>query len=87
MKNEGLDAMTKKQNQYSDEPACYEITVWGTIAPDWSEWFGGIQINHKSENGKKMSVLSGIIKDQSALHGLLKKINDLNLVIVSIIRR
>ena len=79
--------MTMMTNQYLDDPAIYEITILGEIDSDWSNWFGGVRIQHQPKGNLKVSVLSGIIEDQSALHGILKKISDLNLIIISIIRK
>lgn len=65
----------------SGEPAYYSIRIKGHIAPRWSTWFEGLTITHLN-NGETM--LCGMVSDQAALHGLLAKIRDLNLMLISI---
>lgn len=59
----------------------YEIRVKGHLDRRWSEWFDGLQITN-SQNG--VAVLSGEIVDQAALHGVLVKVRDLNLPLISV---
>lgn len=59
----------------------YEIRVKGHLDGHWSEWFDGLVISNL-ENGEAM--LSGEIVDQAALHGVLVKVRDLNLPLVSV---
>jgi hypothetical protein len=54
----------------------YEIRVEGVLEPCWSEWLEGMAIT-ALENGE--TVLRGAVADQSALHGLLNRIRDMNL--------
>jgi len=61
----------------------YEIRVEGHLTADWSDWFEGL-IVHQEANGE--TVLSGSL-DQAALHGVLAKVRDLGLVLVSVSRR
>lgn len=72
---------------YTDIPAVYEITVLGILDQKWSVWFGELNIENSRVGENNVSILTGTIEDQSALHGILKKINDLNLMIISIIRK
>jgi hypothetical protein len=65
------------------EPLNYAIRIKEDIEPCWSEWFEGFQI-HQLENGN--TILAGAIADQAALHGLLGKIRDLNLTLLSVTR-
>ena len=63
----------------------YQITVVGKIDPSWSEWMENMQlISHKDANGMYLTTLSGALKDQAALRGLLNRLWDLNLVLHSI---
>jgi hypothetical protein len=62
-------------------PTYYSIRIKGHIAPRWSTWFEGLTITHLN-NGETM--LCGPVSDQAALHGLLAKIRDLNLMLISI---
>jgi hypothetical protein len=61
-------------------PTCYEIRVVGCLPPQWMDWFDGLVIN--TENGE--TLLRGPVADQAALFGLLKKIRDLGLPLVSV---
>lgn len=61
----------------------YQIKVKGHLDPHWSEWFDGLTISHEA-NGE--TVLAGPVMDQAALHGLLLKIRDLNLTLLSVQR-
>jgi hypothetical protein len=64
-------------------PATYEIRVKGELDPEWTEWLGNFAIGYEDE-GASISVLTGNVVDQAALHGILKRIRDLNLVLVSV---
>lgn len=65
-----------------DEPCTYEIRVEGHLADHWSRWFEGLAIRHD----EAQTVLVGLLDDQAALYGVLGKIHDLNLVLVSVNR-
>ncbi len=67
-----------------DRPYVYEIRVEGHLAERWSEWFDGLAICPRP-GGE--TVLSGPLSDQSALFGVLNKIQALHLVLVSVERR
>jgi len=58
-----------------------EIRVKGQIDQHWSDWFEGLTITHNDQNE---TVLTGPVVDQAALHGLLAKLRDLRLPIVSV---
>ena len=73
--------MTNRRNY--DQPARYFILIQGGIDPTWSDWFGGFTITR--QNGE--TVLEGEVRDQAALHGILAKVNDLGLTIVSVQRK
>jgi hypothetical protein len=64
-----------------DEPGLYEIRVSGHLAGRWADRFGGMTIT-LAENGE--TLLTGPVIDQAALHGLLKKVRDLGLPLVSV---
>jgi hypothetical protein len=61
----------------------YQITVLGHLSSDWSEWFDGLAIVQTS-TGETM--LSGPLADQAALHGVLIKVRDLGLPLLSLTR-
>lgn len=60
----------------------YEIRVEGYLAVDWADWFEGLTV-HQEASGE--TVLSGSL-DQAALHGVLAKVRDLGLVLISVKR-
>jgi len=61
----------------------YEIKVKGHLDDRWSEWFDALSVTH-DESGN--TILSGPIPDQAALHGLLAKVRDLGLPLLSVKR-
>ena len=58
-----------------------EIRVKGQLDQHWSDWFEGLTITHNDQNE---TILTGPVVDQAALHGLLAKLRDLRLPIVSV---
>lgn len=63
------------------KPIVYQIRLKGHLGHEWAQWFGGLTITLE-ETGD--TLLTGSVVDQAALHGLLKKVRDLGLVLVSI---
>ena len=59
----------------------YEIRLTGHLAARWTAWFEGLTVRHESEG---TTVISGEIADQAALHGLLQRVRDLGLPLVSV---
>ena len=66
-----------------DKPCWYKIRVEGHLAERWSEWFEELAI-HADPNGE--TILIGRLTDQAALFGVLAKIHNLNLVLISVNR-
>lgn len=60
-------------------PCC--ITVRGTLDEGWTEWFDGLRI---VPDGDGDTVLTGVIRDQAALYGILLKIRDMGLPLLSV---
>ena len=73
------------QTQKTTHPT-YEIRVEGEIPSRWSEWFEGLAIRQEAGANGPVTVLSGPLPDQPALHGLLAKIRDFNLTLISVTR-
>jgi hypothetical protein len=59
----------------------YEIRLKGHLDDRWAEWFGGLTIRLEEDGD---TILSGPVADQAALHGLLKKVRDLGLPLLSV---
>ncbi len=65
----------------------YRITIEGIIRQDWSDWIGGMQISFpNAKDDPQTTVLTVKVADQAALRGLLCRLWDLNLSILSIFR-
>lgn len=67
----------------SNRAAVYEIRVNGHLGAEWADWFGGVTIT-REENGD--TLLTGTVMDQAALHGMLKKVRDLGMPLISVNR-
>ena len=63
-------------------PADYQIKVKGRIGSQWTDWFEGVAI----ESEGAVTTLTGQVLDQSALHGLLVRVRDLGLPLISVER-
>lgn len=59
----------------------YQIRIKGHLDDRWSEWLEGLRVTHEEDG---MTVLTGLVADQPALHGLLVKIRDLGVPLVSV---
>jgi hypothetical protein len=62
-------------------PEYYEIRIKGHLDQYWSDMFAGLKLTHLKQDE---TLLSGLLPDQVALHGLLERIRDLNLTLVSV---
>lgn len=58
----------------------YTIIIKGRLDAQWKEWFDGMEFIYEGEN----TILSGFVQDESALHGILNRIRDLNLKLISV---
>ena len=65
------------------QPMVYQIRIKGHLGPQWTEWFAGLTIT-REDNGD--TLLTGSVVDQAALHGLLKKVRDLGMPLISVNR-
>ena len=66
-----------------DQPVVHQIRIKGHLGPEWTEWFEGMAVT-REENGD--TLLTGPVVDQAALHGLIKKVRDLGLPLLSVKR-
>lgn len=70
-------ASTREQNPFPE----YEIRVAGRLAPRWSAWFDELTVD-STEDG--ITVIRGPVVDQSALHGLIQKLRDAGIPLISL---
>ena len=75
--------MGNAQPDPRDGSGRYEIRVKGHLDGRWAAWFDGFSLTHP---GDGTTVLAGFIVDQAALHGVLRKLGDLGLPLVSVSR-
>jgi hypothetical protein len=69
------------------EPQMYRILVQGNLDPRWSEWLQSMSIaSEQTADGSRSAVLTGPLADQAALRGVLTRLWDLNLDIISVTR-
>jgi hypothetical protein len=73
-------------NQHSaayaaDQPMIYQVRIKGHLSPQWTDWFEGLTITLE-EGGN--TLLTGPVLDQAALHGVLKKVRDLGMPLLSV---
>ena len=66
-----------------DQPMVYQIRIKAHLGPKWTDWFGGLTIALE-DNGD--TLLTCPVEDQAALHGLLRKVRDLGMPLISAIR-
>ena len=65
------------------QPVVYQIRLKGHLGSQWTDWFGGLTITLEEDGD---TLLTGPVIDQAALHGLLKKVRDLGMPLLSVIR-
>ena len=75
--------MAKNLNSHGDtgQPQVYQIRIKGHLGHQWTDWFDGLSIQ-LTDDGE--TILTGPLADQAALHGVLKKVRDLALPLVSV---
>jgi len=65
----------------------YQIQVQGKLDASWSQWFNGLTItSSEGHDQQTLTTMTGVIADQSALRGILNRVWDLNLIVVSVTR-
>jgi len=65
------------------EDSCYRIRIQGHLDQRWTSWFDGLTLTHDKDG---TTLLQGHVADQAALHGLLTKVRDMGLPLVSVTR-
>lgn len=67
--------------RFNEQPMVYEIKVIGHLGDQWMEWFDNLTITLEADG---TTLLMGVVVDQAALHGILKKIRDLGMPLLSV---
>ena len=65
----------------SDQPMIYQIRIRGHLGQPWQEWFAGLTLTQEDDGS---TLLTGPIVDQAALYGILKKVSDLGMPLLSV---
>jgi hypothetical protein len=67
------------------QSARYQIKIQGRFTEGWSDWLDDLEIvTERTSEGTTITALNGIVKDQSGLHGLLSRIRDLSIPLISV---
>ncbi len=66
-----------------DKPVIYQIRIRGHLRPEWTDWFGGLAVTLEEDGD---TLLTGRVVDQAELYGLLKKVRDLGMPLLSVNR-
>ncbi len=69
-----------KQHPDPNGPMTYQIQVQGRLDEDWSDWFSGMTVTFEGS----VTTLTGTMTDQAALRGILTRVWDLNLTVISV---
>ncbi len=77
--------MSNKRNSKTDsrQYLIYQIRIEGHLDQQWTDWFDGLTISLEEDGD---TLLTGPVMDQAALHGLLKKVRDLGMTLLSVNR-
>lgn len=77
--------MTGLESLKFDQTAIYQIRVQGRLDQRWTYWFDGMSIAfEQAEDGSTLTVLTGSVADQAALYGLINRMRDLGLPLISV---
>ena len=76
-------ANQRTSNPNPNHPLIYQIRLHGHLDQQWAAWFDGLTVTREA-NGD--TLLTGPVADQAALHGLLRKVRDLGLPLISLLR-
>jgi hypothetical protein len=74
---------TPTTSEAPQEPEYYEIQLKGHLDNRWAAWFSGLTITRETNGNTR---LTGPVADQAALHGLLRKVRDLGLHLISVMQ-
>ena len=72
-----------RPTRHPDDPERYEIRITGLLDARWAAMFDGLALSHEADG---TTLLTGLVTDQAALHGLLQRVRDLGVPLVSVNR-
>jgi hypothetical protein len=75
--------MSDTSTGHDHDAGRYEIRLKGHLAPRWAAWFDGLSLSSEDDG---TTIISGLVADQAALHGLLHRVRDIGLPLVSVTR-
>lgn len=75
--------MVKPSSSATEPIEEYEIRVKGILSDQWTDWFDGMKFRYDSEGN---TILTGQVVDQAVLHGILDKVRDLGMTLLSVTR-
>jgi len=78
---DGAMANDSNSEIQAGQPVAYQIRIKGHLGGQWKDWFGGLAITLEDNDD---TLLTGSVIDQAALHGLLRKVRDLGMHLVSV---
>ena len=79
--------MERRPSRSSPAPAAYRIRLLGCVDARWADWFGGLSLTEDRAAGcRPVSTLTGLVPDQAALRGIMNKLWDLNLTLITVER-
>ena len=81
-RDRGMSNEIKREASEKTHPLVYQIRIKGHLGPEWSDGFGGLSITLE-DNGD--TLLTGPVVDQAALHGLLRKVRDVGMPLLSVV--
>lgn len=67
-----------------DCPAMYRITIQGRLGREWADWFEGMSLTPAADSHGATTILTGLVRDQAALHGLLNALYGLGLPLLDL---
>jgi hypothetical protein len=68
-------------NEHTGQSMVYQIRIKGQLGCQWTEWFDGLSITLEQDGN---TLLTALVVDQAALHGLLRKVRDLGMPLLSV---
>ena len=75
-----------KDHLQPTQPARYQVKIQGRLDESWSDWMDDLKINVvRQAQGTSVTIMTGVVRDQAGLHGLLNRIRDLGMAVASLV--